>query len=68
MANQRSIIQMRYDSKNTRHYSIKMNLKTDADIVEMLAKQSSVQTYIKQLIRADIAAQTSEAPPGEEES
>ena len=44
----------RYDDKNTRQYHLKLNLKTDADIIEHLSKQSSMQGYLKDLIRADI--------------
>ena len=44
----------RYDDKNTRQYHLKLNLKTDAEIIEHLSKQSSMQGYLKDLIRADI--------------
>ena len=44
----------RYDDKNTRQYHLKLNLKKDADIIEHLSKQSSMQGYLKDLIRADI--------------
>lgn len=63
MPTQRSVTQMKYDKQNTRHYGMKLNIKTDADIVEMLDRQPSFQTYIKSLIRADIAAHA----PGPEE-
>lgn len=56
MATQRSISQMRYDKEKSRHYGMKLNLRTDEDIIAMLDAQPSFQTYVKQLIRADIAA------------
>lgn len=56
MANKKTAIQARYDSSNTRHFHLKYNLKTDADILAHLDKQTSIQGYIKSLIRADIAA------------
>lgn len=55
MATQRSISQMRYDKESSKHYGMKLNLKTDADIIAMLEQQPSFQAYVKQLIRADIA-------------
>lgn len=45
----------KYDAANTKQYHLKLNLTTDADIMEWLAKQESVQGYIKDLIRADMA-------------
>ena len=39
-----------------RRYGMKYNIHTDADIIAHLEKQSSIQGYIKQLIRADIEA------------
>lgn len=44
----------RYDAKNTKQVKLKLNLKTDADIIERLESVPAVQTYIKDLIRADI--------------
>lgn len=38
-----------------RRYGLKYNIHTDADIIAHLEKQSSIQGYIKKLIRADIA-------------
>ena len=45
----------KYDSANTKQIHLKLNLNTDADILEQLAEQDSVQGYIKTLIREDIA-------------
>ena len=44
----------KYDAANTKQLKLKLNLKTDADILEHLAKQDNVQGYIKNLIREDI--------------
>ena len=44
----------RYDAANTRQYHLKLNKKTDADIIERFDQQESVQGYIKELVRADI--------------
>ncbi|MBR4577318.1 MAG: hypothetical protein IKO25_08945 [Clostridia bacterium] len=56
MATTRSISQMRYDKEKSKHYGMKLNLRTDEDIIAMLEAQPSFQAYVKQLIRADIAA------------
>lgn len=47
----------KYDAANTRHFGLKLNVKTEADILEMLDKQERYGTYIKKLIRKDIADQ-----------
>ena len=44
----------RYDEKNTRQIMLKLNLKTDADILEKLDSVENRQGYIKSLIRADM--------------
>ena len=51
----------RYDAKNTKQIHMKLNLNTDAELLEWLAKQDSVQGYIKSLIRDDIARNPSHA-------
>ena len=56
MATKRSVSQMRYDKQSSKHYGMKLNLKTDADIIAILDEEPSFQTYVKRLIRADIAA------------
>lgn len=48
------IPQARYDKQNTRQIRLKLNLKTDADILEKLSEVDSKQGYIKRLIREDI--------------
>lgn len=44
----------KYDAKNTKQLHFKLNIKTDADILDWLEKQENVQGYIKQLIRQDM--------------
>ena len=44
----------KYDAKNTKTYAIKLNRKTDADLITKLESVGSVQGYIKELIRKDI--------------
>lgn len=46
--------QDKYDAANTFRISIKLNRKTEKDIIEWLNKQDKKQTAIKSLIRADI--------------
>lgn len=50
----------RYDKANTRYVGLKLNRKTDADILEVLEaeKQNAdgMQGYIKKAIRAYIAS------------
>lgn len=45
---------VKYDSANTRQYHLKLNLNTDQDIMQRFEKQTSIQGYIKRLIREDI--------------
>lgn len=67
MGNKKTVNQARYDSVNTRHFHLKYNVKTDADILNWLENKGSIQGYIKQLIRADIAAHAGDAPKQKEE-
>lgn len=46
--------QARYDEQHTRQIRLKLNLKTDADILEKLSSVGNKQGYIKRLIREDI--------------
>lgn len=46
---------LKYDVKNTKQYHLKLNLITDADIIERFDNVESIQGYIKQLVREDIA-------------
>jgi hypothetical protein len=44
----------KYDSKNTVQIKLKLNLKTDKDILETLKRSGNKQGYIKRLIREDL--------------
>lgn len=60
--------QNRYDEWNTTQVKLKLNNKTDSDILSWIkkhkyARDSSVQGAIKALIREDIARK--ETPPAE---
>lgn len=48
--------QEKYDKNNTERVYLKLNKKTDKDILDRLETQESKQGYIKMLIRADIKA------------
>lgn len=46
----------KYDAENTKLLTLKLNLKTDADILERLESiDESKQGYIKRLIREDMS-------------
>ena len=45
----------KYDKEHTKQLSLKLNLRTDVDILEKLENVPSKQGYIKMLIRKDIA-------------
>lgn len=47
--------QAKFDKLNTTHYGLKLNNRTDLDIMKRFEEVGSVQTYIKRLIREDIA-------------
>lgn len=49
--------QEKYDAINTRQIRLKLNTKTDKDVLEWLDKQESKQGAIKELIRAAIEAE-----------
>ncbi len=54
--------QSRYDDYNTTQVKLKLNYKTDADVIRWInghksSRNSSAQGAIKALIRADIAKQ-----------
>ena len=50
-----ALYKAQYDQENTRQIKFKFNKKTDADILEKLDSLSNKQSYIKRLIREDIA-------------
>lgn len=43
----------KYDKAHTKGIYLKLNTRTDADILSKLSKVGNVQGYIKQLIRED---------------
>ena len=48
----------KYDAQNTKQYHLKLNVKTDADIIRRLEEVESIQGYIKNLIRDDMRRAT----------
>jgi len=46
--------QRRYDARKTRQVHLKLNLRTDKDVLEKLDEVQSKQGYIKRLIRDDL--------------
>jgi polyphosphate kinase len=46
--------QAKYDKSNTIQITLKLNKKTDKDIIDWLYDEYNKQGYIKSLIRADI--------------
>lgn len=44
----------KYDKENTRQVHLKLNKRTDKDVIERLVGMGNIQGYIKGLIRADI--------------
>jgi len=60
MPTKHTLYQRKYDEKNRRNYGFRLHNKLDADIIQKLASVPSMQGYIKQLIRADIARTKSE--------
>ena len=46
----------KYDAANTVQFHLKLNTKTDAEIIEKLKSVQNVQGYLKDLIKADIRA------------
>lgn len=48
--------QVKYDKQNTTSVYLKLNKKTDSDILKKLEETGNKQGYIKALIRNDIKA------------
>lgn len=44
----------KYEAENTRQVHLKLNLRTDEDVLEKLDIVPNKQGYIKELIRADL--------------
>ena len=66
MANKASITQAKYDKAHCRTYGLKLNQETDKDIIEKLASVPSMQGYIKELIRRDIASSIPNTESGDD--
>lgn len=49
----------KYDSNNTVQIKLKLNIKTDKDILDKLERSGNKQGYIKALIRKDLKAESS---------
>ena len=47
-----------YIKQNQRQFMLKVNRKVDPDMVAWLESQENVQAYLKDLIRADMEANT----------
>lgn len=47
--------QQKYDKENIQRVVLKLNKKTDMDIINALDNQSNKNGYIKDLIRQDVA-------------
>lgn len=53
--NRASKASQRYDAENTSRVYIKLNKKTDADIIGWLSTKGNTQGYIKEVIRRDMS-------------
>lgn len=53
-ANAQSKASAKYDKRNTKSFSLKLNKNTDADILEKFEECDNVSQYLKQLVRQDI--------------
>ncbi len=51
----RSRAQAKYDKEHTKGVYLKLNLRTDIDIIRWMWDQKSVQGSVKRLIREDIS-------------
>lgn len=47
--------QIKYNKANTRQVTLRLNKRTEADIIEWLEQMGNKQGYIKRLIRDDMA-------------
>lgn len=47
----------KYDAAHTKQLKLKLNIKTDADIIAKLDQAGNKSKYIKDLIRRDIQAE-----------
>lgn len=63
MATKHTISQAKYDREHRRTYGFRLHNELDKDIIEKLASVPSMQGYVKQLIREDIARTRSVSAP-----
>lgn len=54
MPTPKSLRDARYDAKSSTRYALKLNNRTDADLIARLESVASVNGYIRRLIREDI--------------
>ena len=57
----------RYEKENLRQIRLKINRKTEPELLEWIEKQGNIQGYIKRLIREDMGNQPKEAELREQE-
>lgn len=55
---------LKYDAANTTQLHLKLNNKTDADILDYLAQLDNVQGFIKDAIRCQIGCQAENQSAG----
>lgn len=63
MAQTRTEIQARYDAANRTTFSFKLHNTNDAEIIAKLRSVDSVNGYIRQLIKQDLAASVPDSAP-----
>ncbi len=44
----------RYDARTAYKVSLKLNVNTDADLIDLLQRQPNIQGYLKELIRKEL--------------
>ncbi len=63
--NKRSEWQNKYDKTHCKGIHLKLNLRTDADIISKLESVSNKQGYLKDLVRRDLYDNRTERNTGE---
>lgn len=58
MPTKATLRQAKYDAVNCKRFTIKLNIKTDADILEYIEANGSYSQLIKKLIREKIKSQS----------
>lgn len=53
-AQRRAIV--KYDKNNIKRIVLKLNVKTDSDIIQYLNTKDNINKYLKELVRNDICA------------